>query len=100
MRSARAPSAPSRPPTARRSSSGERLSNMQPLPRRIDEHRLHDSRPHALALQRIGAENLLADVLETALIESEGDVLVEDGRPGDRGDVRASVAGKRIATRE
>ena len=66
-RSARAPSAPSRPPKARRPASGERLSNMQPLPGRIDEHRLHDSRPHGLALQRIGADDLLADVLEAAV---------------------------------
>src|SRR5215468_815596 len=91
-RQRRLPSAPSRPPFSSALANADFGSNMQALVLGVDELRRCDARPHPFVLQRIDTNDLLARMLEAALVEAEGDVFPELRRPGDGGDVAAAVA--------
>src|SRR5262249_5837894 len=91
-RQRRRPSAPSRPPSLSALAKADFGSNMETLVFRVDELGRHDAGAHLLVLQRKGADDLLAGVRQSALIKTEGDVFLNLGRPGDRGDIAAAVA--------
>src|SRR6266566_1604397 len=65
---------------------------MEALSFRIDEMRRDDLRPRELVLQREGADDLRADMLQPAIEETERDELPELHRPGHRGDVAAAMS--------
>src|SRR5262249_41925189 len=92
-----APLLPARPGCLSANASADCLgsaacSAMEALSLRIDEMRRDDARLHLLVLQREGADDFLAHMLEAALEEAEGDVFVELDGPGDRGDITAAMA--------
>src|SRR5437588_1667511 len=100
IRQRRFPSAPSRPPRPSAMINADRRSSMETHPFAVDELRRHDACPDLFILERKGADDLLALMLETALVQSECNQLVKLGRPGDRGDVAAPVAFDLFAPRK
>src|SRR6185369_8909188 len=70
----------------------ERRSSIEAFSLGIDKVRRDDTRARELILQREGADDLLADMLEPALIESKRDGLLQLCRPRHRGDIAAAMA--------
>src|SRR5579883_2457229 len=69
----------------------ERRSSTQTLSLGIEKHRRCDPRPHPLAAQREGTNDLLPDMSQAARVQAQRDASAELRRPGDRGHVAAAM---------
>ena len=73
---------------------------MEAFSGRINEVRRHDPRTNLLIAQRERADDFVADVFQSPLIQAQCDQSPVHRRPGNRGDVPASVTFDRLVRRK